>query len=886
MNISEKEAAAQAEKPLSEPYRKRISLFELSKKSSIRLRSALIIVAVIFVNSLFTTIIGIHYSDIEITKTVSQDLVLVGSLASDMITSSITKIKEDAAYVGGIMDRAYASGGESKLIETLENEVGPGPNFISLAVAFPDGRVFSGEKEDCAYSAPPAGYALSYIERAPESGVRIFDSASSESGDYVIRCYMKISGGAVFISTLRGDYFSQLISGSNYGIYDAGKIFLVDGGGYVIADSDQTMLHSQYSLSDGSRTDLSGLVADALSGSGDTSIISRYTDESGNETICAYKPIIHGTERWILFLAAPISETPTQRMTQIFIVSGILFLLLGIISSVFLSGMQAKPYVELDRRNSELIRLKTEADNASSVKSEFLANMSHEIRTPMNAVIGMTAIGKSASDIERKDYAFEKIEDASAHLLGVINDILDMSKIEAGKFELSPVDFSFEKMLQRVVNVINFRADEKHQKFTVHIDRNIPHHLICDNQRLAQVITNLLGNAVKFTPEYGSISLHAHFVTEENGLCTIQIEVRDTGIGISEEQKSRLFRSFEQAESGTSRKFGGSGLGLAISKRIVEMMDGRIWVESELGKGSVFAFTIQTRRGSAEQSDGLLSPGVNWGNIRVLIVDDEPEVLEYFEELASGLGIACDTAAGGEDALALIEKKGPYDVCLVDWKMPGMSGVELARKIKQDCEDKSVVVMISAGEWNVIEVEARSAGVDKFISKPLFSSSVVNIINECLGTSGALGGNKEQKETVSFAGHRILLAEDLEINREIVLMMLEPTALTIDCAENGLDAVNAFASAPERYDAIFMDVQMPEMDGLEATRHIRALDAPRAKTVPIIAMTANVFREDIEKCLESGMNDHVGKPLDFDEIFLKLRKYLPPGHDNGDNYEI
>jgi signal transduction histidine kinase len=252
-----------------------------------------------------------------------------------------------------------------------------------------------------------------------------------------------------------------------------------------------------------------------------------------------------------------------------------------------------------------------QAEDASRAKGDFLANMSHEIRTPMNAIIGMTAIGKSAVDIERKDYCLTKIEDASNHLLGVINDILDMSKIEANKFELSSVEFGFEKMLQRVVNVINFRVDEKLQKFSVHIDKAIPRTLIGDDQRLAQVVTNLLSNAVKFTPEQGSINLDARFVKEDNHICTIQIRVTDTGIGISPEQQARLFNSFQQAESSTSRKFGGTGLGLVISKRIVEMMDGSIWIESEEGKGSTFAFTVLVDRGAVEKR-GLLAPGVNW----------------------------------------------------------------------------------------------------------------------------------------------------------------------------------------------------------------------------------------------------------------------------------
>ena len=400
------------------------------------------------------------------------------------------------------------------------------------------------------------------------------------------------------------------------------------------------------------------------------------------------------------------------------------------------------------------------AEAASRAKGNFLSNMSHEIRTPMNAIIGMTAIGRNSHDIQKKDYAFEKIDGASSHLLGIINDILEMSKIEAGKFELSLVEFNLDKLLQKVVNVISFRIDEKKQNFNVHLDGNIPLSLIGDDLRINQVITNLLTNAVKFTPEKGLISLDAVLEKAEDDNITIRFSVKDTGIGISEEQQHRLFSSFEQAESSTSRKFGGTGLGLAISKHIVELMGGRIWIESELGKGAAFIFTIQVLKGEERAADSADDVGRN-----------------------------------------------PF----------------------------------------------------------------------------------EQGET--YAGCHLLLAEDVDINREIVLTMMEPLALEIDCAVNGREAVKKFRENPGRYDMIFMDLQMPEMDGLEATRMIRAIEAERAakkspesyeesnngnlhRQIPIIAMTANVFREDVEKCLAAGMNDHVGKPLNFSEVMEKIRHYL------------
>jgi len=530
--------------------------------------------------------------------------------------------------------------------------------------------------------------------------------------------------------------------------------------------------------------------------------------------------------------------------------------------------LRAEMEHEIINTNTMLKQALDKATAASEAKGLFLSNMSHEMRTPLNTIMGMASIGKNAPDTARKDYALGKIAEASAHLLGVINDVLDMSKIEANKLELVLADFSFERMLKKAVNAVSFRAEQKSQKFFVNIDGKIPHTLAGDDQRLAQVVINLLSNAIKFTPENGSIHLSARLLAEEGGVCAIVVEVADTGIGISPEQQQRLFNAFEQADGGTSRKFGGTGLGLAISKRIIEMMQGEISVSSKLHEGSVFTITFKMRRGGKD-TDSLLDPSVNWGNVTVLVVDDTPDILSYFTEIFKISGVACDVAESGEAALKLIEEKGGYDIYFVDWKMPGMDGIELSKKIKGRQDEKSVVIMISAMDWDLIRDNAHKV-IDKYLMKPLFASNIIDCMNACLGTSG-VDAQKAQKtaKTRELVGCNILLAEDVLINREILIASMEDTGVVMDCAENGLEALQMLSENPDKYDLIFMDVQMPEMDGLTATRKIRE----SGNNIPIIAMTANVFREDIEKCLSAGMDDHIGKPLDMEAVMEKVRKY-------------
>ncbi|MCL2752078.1 MAG: response regulator, partial [Firmicutes bacterium] len=503
--------------------------------------------------------------------------------------------------------------------------------------------------------------------------------------------------------------------------------------------------------------------------------------------------------------------------------------------------------------------------------------MSHEIRTPMNAIIGMINIGLGADDADRKDYCFTRADSAAKHLLGLINDILDMSKIEADKLELSYNVFDFERALKNIANMANVRAEEKKLDFIVNLGYDVPSFILCDEMRLSQVITNLLTNAIKFTPEHGTVTLNIEKIEEIDDAAVLKIEVADTGIGISKEQQERLFISFNQADAGISQKYGGTGLGLAISKRIVELMGGKIWVESELGKGSKFIFTLKMKKMEGPPRPAL-HERTNLRSLRILAVDDSEEAREYFAHTMKALKLQCDVAPDGPTAIRMLQdaRDRPYSIFFVDWQMPEMDGIELTQKIKEINGDGSIVIMISANDWNAVEKAAIAAGVNHFVPKPLFPSTLVNAINICMGADIRESAVKKSapERRYDFTHHIVLIAEDIEINREIISSVLEETGVCIEYAENGSAAVSMFRANPGRYDLILMDINMPLMDGYEATRAIRALDIAEAKKIPIIAMTANVFKEDIEKCIESGMNGHTGKPIDADELFEKLGRYL------------
>ena len=443
-----------------------------------------------------------------------------------------------------------------------------------------------------------------------------------------------------------------------------------------------------------------------------------------------------------------------------------------------------------------LIEHQNEALNASRAKGEFLSHMSHEIRSPLNAVMGMINLASNTDDVQKIKYCLQRAGSASKHLLSIINNILDMSKIEANKFELSYGEFNFEKMLMDITNVTNVSAEEKKLNFVVILNINVPPSIITDELRFSQVVMNLLNNAIKFTPEEGTVVLRVEKIDDDGDEITLRTEVSDTGIGITEEQQKRLFSSYNQADGTTFKNFGGTGLGLVISKQIVELMQGKIWIESQPDKGSKFIFTAKVKEGIGE-ADMQLSAKINKDELRILAVDDSEETRMYFAHVMEAFHLPCDIACNGKEALDMMRKtiNKPYNLFFVDWQMPDMDGIELTRKIKEVTGDRSFVIMFSLADWRSIEKEAVAAGVKQFIPKPLFPSVLINAINECIeikpkDLSGRKIGTKQ--DGFDFQAYTILVAEDVEINREILSALLEETGVTNELAENGKDAISMY----------------------------------------------------------------------------------------------
>ena len=528
------------------------------------------------------------------------------------------------------------------------------------------------------------------------------------------------------------------------------------------------------------------------------------------------------------------------------------------------------------QKNQVLSDALAAAEDANKAKTVFLSNMSHEIRTPMNAIIGLDNIALNDPDISEKtrDY-LEKIGVSAKHLLNLINDILDMSRIESGSMALNNEEFSFPKFIESINTLFIGQCSEKQLNYSCHINGTLDDYYIGDNTKLRQILINTLSNAVKFTPTGGEINLGVERVARFAGKSTIRFTVRDTGIGMSEEFLPKIFDTFAQEKQAGGNKYGSSGLGMAIVKNLVDMMNGDISVKSKKGEGTEITVTITLL--DSEKNDSVKKMGeVDFKGMTALVVDDDAIACENAKISLGNLGLLCETALSGEQAIEMVKirhaRREPYNLILIDWKMPEMDGVETTRRIRSIVGSESAIIILTAYNWDDITDEARAAGVDSFLAKPLFASNVVEEFRHAIGKKKAANAEEAKAD---LKGKRILLAEDMEVNAEIMVMVLNMREMQVECATNGREALEMFSKSKENYyDAILMDMNMPEMDGLEATMKIRALEREDAKTIPIIALTAKAFDEDVQRSLQAGLNAHLSKPVEPDALFATLESMV------------
>ena len=523
---------------------------------------------------------------------------------------------------------------------------------------------------------------------------------------------------------------------------------------------------------------------------------------------------------------------------------------------------------------NELEKARQAALEANKAKSEFLANMSHDIRTPMNAIVGMTAIAAAHIDDRKQvENCLRKITLSSKHLLGLINDVLDMSKIESGKLTLTTEQISLKEVVEGIVNIMQPQVKTKKQTFDIHVENILTENVWCDGVRLNQVLLNLLSNATKYTPEGGAIHLSLFEENSPKGerYVRIYIKVKDNGIGMSPDFLKRIYESYSRADGARIHKTEGAGLGMAITKYIVDAMEGTIDIQSEPDKGTEFLLTFDFEKAAAMNMDMVLP---SWN---MLVVDDDELLCRTAMDALKSIGIKAEWTLSGEKAIELVnehhKRREDYQIILLDWKLPGMNGIQVAKEIRHNLGDEVPILLISAYDWSEFESEAREAGISGFISKPLFKSTLYYALRQYMGIETENG--QTLNPNIDLSGRRILIAEDNELNWEVANELLSDLGVELDWAEDGQICLDKFQKSPEGYyDAVFMDIRMPHMTGYEATKMIRGLKHPDALSIPIIAMSADAFSDDIQHCLECGMNAHIAKPIDIMEVSRLLKRFL------------
>lgn len=717
---------------------------------------------------------------------------------------------------------------------------------------------------------------------AIQSGEERMVMGRNETGDYVILLSVpmvyELPDGRKSISLVAGfpvAYIEETLSAE---LSDAMLYFVVRRDGLIVIQSDSEndsnyftkieRLRNREEESDGAKRGLTDYVAglQAAMEKGEDYSQELYLQEGRRQMYCRSLP----HSEWYLILSMPyndldkIIESFGNEWAATALKNGIFILSLFLV--VFVC------YMQMTRRQiRETNEMREAAERASRAKSEFLSNMSHDVRTPMNGIMGMTEIAIANIDNPTKvRNCLQKISASGKYLLGLINNVLDMSKMESGKLILNVEQILLPEFIHGVVNIILPDTQDKNQRFDLHVHDIIAEDVWGDSVRLNQVLHNLLENAVRFTPEGGKIQLDVYQTPSKKGDAYVQVHliVSDNGIGMGEEFQKKLFEAFAREDNGRIQQIQGAGLGLSITRYIIDAMKGSIQVESESGKGSRFHVSLDMEVALLPEK---LVDIPSW---KTLVIDDDEVFCDCTLTTLESIGIHAQCALSGQSALEMLEeqhrKGNDYEVILTDWKLPGMDGIEVAREIRSRYGAAPHVLMISAADNSDIEERARQAGVDAFIVKPLFKSTLYYNLFKL----------KEENETVEegpivFEGERILVAEDNELNWEIASALLSGIGLSLEHAENGKCCVDMFSRSPEGfYRAILMDIRMPVMNGLEAASAIRALNRDDAKMIPIIAVSADAFSDDIQRCIDCGMDDHTSKPIDVNRVAVLLRKYM------------